>query len=169
MQAWGSGGDVEPLGRTDGVIYGACAGIWVMLVFAEPKKRDMLAARGTLQAMLDRHREGFPTLTWVLPAAGYHMDGDARQAASDVTRSFASSIRAQATLIPGTGFQAATVRSIVAGLDFMTRSASPKKVFGELGPAVTWCLSHVPGRKPRSDEGSIGAALLAMQASAAAP
>lgn len=161
MRASGGGAEIEHLGRTDGVIFGACGGIWVMTVFAQPGRADMLAARAALQAMADRHRQGFPTLTWILPTAGYQMDSDARQTASEVTKAFERSIRAQATLITGEGFQAATVRSIVAGLDFITRSASPKKTFAELPAAVTWCLGHVPGRAVR-DGGAISAALLAL-------
>lgn len=136
----------DVLVRCPGVLYGACEGIWVMTLFAEPTESDMNEARPALRAMSKRHPAGFPTLTWILPQAGYVMENDARKAATAVTQEFQHAIRAQATLIEGTGFQAATVRAIVTGLDFMSRSAAAKRVFSELAPAVAWCVSHCPER-----------------------
>ena len=131
------------LERGSAVQYAACGGIWVMTMFAPPNKADMLLAGPSLQKMMKVMPDGFSTLTWVLPEAGYRMDSDAREAASDVTKVFDASIRGQATLIEGSGFQAAAVRAIISGVDLMTRSTSPKRVFPELSPAVGWCLSLV--------------------------
>lgn len=139
-------GELEQLEKSAGVYYGAAGPIWVMVLFARPTKDDMLTARPALAAMARREPRGFPTLTWILPEAGLSMDNDARTAAAEVTSAFDKQILAQATLIEGTGFQVATVRAIVAGLDMMSRTACPKKVFSELGPAVDWCArkSTVP-------------------------
>jgi hypothetical protein len=131
--------DFEELERGAATLYGDARGIWVMILFGPPKKADMLLARPALAAMAKRAPAGFPTLTWVLPEAGLSMENDARTAAAEVTNAFSKHILAQATLIELSGFQGATVRAIVAGLDMMSRSASPKKVFGELAPAIDWC------------------------------
>ena len=141
----------EELARGPTALYGACAGIWVMIVYAPPIKADMLMARGTLAAMAKKGPHAFPTLTWCLAEAGYRMDADARTAATDVTREFAASISAQATLIEGEGFQGAAVRAIISGMDAISRTASKKKVFGELAPAVQWCLEVRPGGVAQSD------------------
>jgi hypothetical protein len=143
----------EPIDRTPSVVFGACAGVWIMTVFAEPKLLDMKAARPALQTMSKKHPRGFPTLTWVLPEAGFRMDTDARNAASEVTREFQGKIVAQATLIEGSGFQVAAVRAILAGMDFMSRSKAPKKTFSELSDAVAWCLANAPkGTEPLADD-----------------
>jgi hypothetical protein len=157
----------EPLNRTPGVVFGDCGGIWIMTVIAEPTLVDMQGARPALGAMARRYPKGFPTLTWVLPQAGYRMESSARDEASSVTKSFSSSILAQATLIEGSGFQAATVRAIVSGLDLMTRSSCPKKTFSEVAPAVAWCLSHAAEGRGAQRDTTLAAALLAMRATEA--
>jgi hypothetical protein len=96
--------------------------------------------------MLQRHPDGFPTLTWVLPSAGFSMDADARNAATDVTKEYDDSILAMATLIEGTGFQAAAVRAIVSGMDLVARAKAPKKTFAEVAPTVDWCVTLRPVR-----------------------
>src|SRR5690606_16060560 len=68
---------MEVLQQGRAVVYGACEGFWVMILFAPPTKPDMLLARPSLAAMKRRHPSGFPTLTWVLPEAGYRMETDA--------------------------------------------------------------------------------------------
>ena len=103
------------------------------------------AASGRLLHDGSPFEQGFPTLTWVLPEAGFSMENDARDAATEVTTAFATQILAQATLVELGGFQGATVRAIIAGLDMMSRSPCPKKVFSELGPSVEWCA-----RTPRT-------------------
>jgi hypothetical protein len=138
----------DQLERGTSVLYGACGGVWVMTLFAPPTKPDMLLARAALAAMKRREPKGFVTLTWVLPEAGYRMDSDARHAAAEVTQEFDAVIRAQATLIEGSGFQAATVRAIIAGLDAMSRSSGSKRVFSDLPTAVEWCVARRAGGAP---------------------
>ena len=158
------GTDFETLQRGATVIYGACGGIWVMTVFAKPGAADMHLARAALKTMQQRHRDGFPTLTWVLPEAGYSMDADARAAATQVTQEFNPAITAMATLIEGQGFQAAAVRAIVSGMDFVARAKAPKKVFAELSPSVSWCGAMRPPRdRHAGDVAEITAALATMR------
>lgn len=153
------GVELDRLERGSSVLYAGCGGIWVMILHASPAKADMLLARPALAAMKRKHPTGFPTLTWVLPEAGFRMEHDARQAAAEVTQQYDAVIRAQATLIEGSGFQAAAVRAIVSGLDVMSRSASSKRVFSELAPAVAWCLERSAQPAPASDvAGAIAAA-----------
>jgi hypothetical protein len=154
----------EPIEKTKAISYGMAGGIWVMTLFAPPALEDIEGARGSLAAMTKRYPMGFPTLTWVLPEAGFRMDTDARRAASEITRSFKQWIVAQASLLEGTGFQVATVRAIIAGLDLVTGSRSPKKVFAELPEAVDWCLSQRPGMPDRSSANDLTVALSALRA-----
>lgn len=112
-----------------------------MTLHAKPTAEDMFLARPALKTMLERHPSGFPTVTWVLPQAGYSMDSDARHAAAEVTREYNASLLAMATLIEGQGFQAATVRAIISGLDLMARASAPKKVFADVPSCFTWCAS----------------------------
>lgn len=117
-----------------------------MLMFAPPVLEDMHLARPALKAMRDRHSAGFTTLTWVLPGAGYSMDGESRRAAATITNEFFPAFLGQATLIEGSGFQGATVRAIISGIDMMARSKAPRKVFAELRPCVEWSLARHPPR-----------------------
>lgn len=164
----GTGAGYQLLERTAGVVYAACGNVWTMTVFAEPKLADMKAARPALSAMAQRCPRGFPTLTWILPEAGFRMDNDARDAAGEITRSFESSILAQATLIEGSGFQAAAVRAIVGGLDHMSRSRCKKKVFSDLAEAVAWCLAEGGASATRMMADDVRAGLLAVRSSVAA-
>ncbi|MBN8610459.1 MAG: hypothetical protein J0L92_07745 [Deltaproteobacteria bacterium] len=134
--------DFAELERGAAAVYGDVSGVWAMILFGRPTKPDMLLARPALAAMSKRAPRGFATLTWVLPEAGLSMDEDARKAAAGVTSEFGAAIRAQATLIELGGFQGATVRAIVAGLDMMSRSSCPKRTFGNLAPALEWCVTH---------------------------
>src|SRR4051812_46217715 len=117
----------DTLQRGSTTMYGACGAIWVMILHARPTTADMLLARPALKAMQARHPEGFATLTWILPSAGFSMDSEARTAATEITREYNGSIRAMATLIEGAGFQAAAVRAIVSGMDLVARAKAPKK------------------------------------------
>jgi hypothetical protein len=161
--------EFEQLERGSSVLYGASGGVWVMTLFAAPTKNDMLLARPALAAMSRRSPGGFATLTWVLPEAGFRMESDARTAAAEVTNEFTSVIRAQATLIEGAGFQVATVRAIVAGLDLMSRSAAPKRVFSELAPAIAWCVQYSPASASTLGVTSMTDALNATRKSLFAP
>ena len=136
--------EFETLQNSPAVLYGACGGIWVMIIRARPNAPEMYLARPSLKAMHRQYPAGFPTLTWVLPEAGFSMERDAREAATEVTKEFESAILAQATLIEGSGFHAAAVRAIIVGLDTVLRSPAPKKTFSELSVAVTWCLGLRP-------------------------
>jgi hypothetical protein len=153
------------LERGEGVLYGACESIWVMILHARPTAADMKRARPALRAMSKTHAPKFPTLTWVLPEAGYSMDEDARKAATEVTKEYVDAIVAQATLIEGTGFQAATVRAIISGLDFMSRSPAAKKVFSDLGESVAWCASRRPSARGAATVAEITAAVAEARAS----
>jgi hypothetical protein len=133
-----------------------------MLMFAPPVVSDMLPARPSLKTMSQKHPQGFPTLTWVLPSAGFSMDSETRKVAATITDEFVTSIAAQATLVEGVGFQAAAVRAIIGGIDMMTRSRSPKKVFAEVRPSIDWCLSCCP---PRATAAATGAEISATLAS----
>jgi hypothetical protein len=132
--------------RGAAVVYGECGAIWVMTLHAKPSRADMELARPSLQKMRERHRDGFPTLTWVLPSAGLSMDSDARDAAAKVTREYDASISSMATVVEGEGFGVAAVRAIVAGIDLLSRSRAPKRTFADLAQAVAWCCELRPTR-----------------------
>ena len=126
-----------------------------MILFAPPTNADMLLARPALTTMKRRYPGGFPSLTWVLPTAGYRMDQEARVTAATVTAEFDGTLRAQATLLEGAGFQVAAVRAVIAGLDMMSRASAPKRTFSELEAAVGWCLDHLPPGQARGTPSEI--------------
>lgn len=131
---------LEILAEADAVTYAACGGLWIMLMHRPPGVDDMTAAVPTLQRMATLAPEGFGTLTWVLPAAGFSMDGATRTTAAEIAKTYDRLIRAQATLIEGQGFQAASVRMIITGLDLLSRPSSPTRVLSHLRDAVAWAV-----------------------------
>lgn len=134
----------ELLEKSDAVVYGACGGLWVMVLAAPCKKEDMLLARPSLAAMMRKEPSGFPTLTWILPAAGISLPADARAAAVEVTKEADAHNRGRATIIEGGGFGAAAIRSIISGIDMLSRNTQPGQVFAALPPAVEWCVRLRP-------------------------
>ncbi|MFO0757110.1 MAG: hypothetical protein U0359_11510 [Byssovorax sp.] len=130
----------EVLQRGATTVYGLIGGLWVMVLFAPPTAGDMLLARPALAAAARRFPGGFPTLTWVLPEAGFQMDAETRRAASTVTREFSAQILGEATVISATGFHAAAVRAVLTALDLMVRASYPKKVFSDLEEAVGFSI-----------------------------
>lgn len=147
----------EQMERGSGVLYGACHGIWIMMIFAKPTAMEMRLAKPALKVMIEKYPTGFPTLSWVLPSAGVMMDTEARHMAGEVTREFNSNILAMATIIEGTGFQAAAVRAIVGGIDMIVRAETPRKTFAGAGLAVAWC-NHYVTDGPRSIKDTDGVA-----------
>jgi hypothetical protein len=135
---------LQNLGSGSAVYYGSIAGIWVMILHKPPVEADMLLAKPSLVRMSRSEPKGFPTLTWIMPSAGFWLDPAAKKVAGNITAEFSESILARATLIDAIGFQAAAVRAIVTGIDLFTRSPSPGKVFTDLESTVAWCLSLHP-------------------------
>jgi hypothetical protein len=128
------------LEQSPAVTYAACGGIWTMVLTAPCNAADMLLARPSLAKMLQREPAGFPTLTWILPAAGINLPADARKAAAEITAAFDAHNRGRATIIEGTGFGAAAIRSIIAGIDMVSRTTQPGQVFAAVPEAVAWCV-----------------------------
>jgi hypothetical protein len=126
------------LGSGSAVYYGDLGGIWVMILHRPPNEAEMLLARPALVRMTKQFPGGFPTLTWILPSAGFSLDSASKEAATKITSEFAASILSRATLIEGSGFQAAAVRAIVTGIDLLSRTTSPGKVFADLVSALEW-------------------------------
>jgi hypothetical protein len=69
---------------------------------------------------------------------------DARHEVALTQRSFEGTQRALATVIRGTGFWSATVRSLASGLAILSRVKFPQRVFDDVAPASAWVASLVP-------------------------
>lgn len=148
------------LGSSGAVQYLRADGIWVMVLHSPPVEADMLLARPSLSQMKKTDPSGFPTLTWILPSAGFSLDAASKDAAAKITSEFSTSILARATLIEGSGFQAATVRAIVTGIDLFSRTKSPAKVFSELEESVLWCQNFLVDKSSSSSASKLTRVLL---------
>jgi hypothetical protein len=146
---------LQELASGSAVFYGRVGGLWVMILHKPPVEADMLLARGSLMQMARSEPHGFPTLTWILPSAGFSLDAPSKEAAAKITSEFSKSILARATLIEGTGFQAAAVRAVVTGIDLFSRTTSPGRVFAELEATVAWCVSLRPAKSPSTLSASL--------------
>lgn len=94
-------------------------------------------------------------LSWV--AAGLKMpDKEVRDFASGLFRDVARDIRCSATVIAGEGFWASAARSVLTGIQILSRSPCPNRAFGKIDEAAVWMMQWI------TDEPDIEAAPLAL-------
>jgi hypothetical protein len=139
---------LQDLGSGAAIYYGNIAGIWVMLMHKPPLEMDMLLAKPSLNRMVKLAPQGFPSLTWIMPSAGFSLDPPTKKAAHSITGEFSKNILSRATLIDANGFQAAAVRALVTGVGIFTQSPNPGKVFTDLESAVAWSMRYHPNPPP---------------------
>jgi hypothetical protein len=89
-------------------------------------------------------RQRFPKrtalLSWVAPALSVPSQ-EVRKFGADMFRAVAPEIQCSATVITGGGFWASTARSVLAGIQLLSRSACPNRTFGEVDEACNWMTS----------------------------
>jgi len=61
-----------------------------------------------------------------------------REAIAGVIRGGGATVRAMASLYEGAGFGAATLRAVVTGLNLLSRTSTPVKVFATMEAAAAW-------------------------------
>lgn len=95
---------------------------------------------------------------------------DARDALVKVLEGISRCVKVSAVAFEGTGFRAAAVRSVVAGLTMVARQSYPHKVFATVEEAMAWMAPQMPS--PTSSRDLIEAVREVrerLQAKAAAP
>lgn len=70
--------------------------------------------------------------------------GDAREALAKFLERASHCIKVSAVAFEGTGFRAAAVRSVVAGLTMVARQSYPHKVFATVEEGMAWMAPQMP-------------------------
>jgi hypothetical protein len=65
-------------------------------------------------------------------------DAATRAALAGLMKRFEPNIAALAQVVVGSGFGAAAVRAVLAGMNLVARAAYPTEVFAEIQPALQW-------------------------------
>jgi hypothetical protein len=139
------------------MLFAACGGVWFMLIHDTPTRSGIELSRGTLDLMLRREPRGFPMLTWIFGATGYLFPADARDAAVSVAHDYQGHSLVRATVIEPAGFSGSIVRSIVAGVDLVSRPTRPSRTFTDLPQALKWCTEARVGERRPSFESVLSA------------
>jgi hypothetical protein len=92
----------------------------------------------TTFASYARDRDGTALVTTIAAGADLHPTAAARDELAAWLRSVGDQLVISALVFEGSGFMAATVRSVVTGLTLLARQPFPHKVFGDIDAATLW-------------------------------
>lgn len=97
-----------------------------------------------------RHPEGFAIASVVasMPTELLKLEEPARKRADAISKEMTPHTVALADVVLGGGFWAAAVRSIMVGVNLVTRPAYPKRSFDTLGTAAAWLTVQLERRSP---------------------
>jgi hypothetical protein len=117
--------------------------------YGETRMPAVHALREDLQRMVESRPGGIAAFVLVaehvaLPA------GSARTQLARLLREHAPSIRASCVAVEGSGFRAATVRSVLAGMSFIVRPGYPHRVTDSLIASADWLAATCGNTLERS-------------------
>lgn len=81
---------------------------------------------------------GYAAISVIEPGITLTMEDDARKVSTDMQTRWASHLEASAYLVEGTSFAVAAVRTLTAGMQLLTRTKYPVKVFAAPRPLAEW-------------------------------
>jgi hypothetical protein len=99
-------------------------------------------------------QKGHLTLLQVVTGPMGKMDDAVKKKAAEITKLMEKALVGSAIVIPGTSLGAMMIRTVVTGINMLSRSATPSKCFGTIPEAVAF-LHSLPGQ--HADVRSIGA------------
>lgn len=97
----------------------------------------------TLNAFAAERPNGIGLITVVEESAPMP-PSDARDVLAQFLERASSHIKVSSVAFEGSGFRAAAVRSVVAGLTMVARQSYPHKVFATVEEAMTWMAPQMP-------------------------
>lgn len=103
-----------------------------------------------------KYPQGFAVVTIIGEAVPLSMPADARDLSTKITHEYQPRYCAISEVVLGTGFRAAAVRSVTAGIRLLARSTCPAKVFGDVEACAHWIA---PIMSPTPNHGALAAAL----------
>ncbi|APR85992.1 Hypothetical protein A7982_11341 [Minicystis rosea] len=90
-----------------------------------------------------KHPKGFAVVGIIGEEVPVAMPADVRALATAITKEFRPNYYALCEVVVGSGFRAATLRSIVSGIRMVARTTCPAQVFAETGPCARWLGPHM--------------------------
>ena len=94
--------------------------------------------------LVTRYPAGIGTVNIIrLNSSMKRLDQQERALSEKMVRKFGSSMRANATIIFGTGFSAAAARSIMTAQRFVSRAHYPDGTFSALPAAIAWMVRQL--------------------------
>ena len=100
--------------------------------------------------LIKKFPNGISVTTIIAETVPLSMPADARNLSTQITKEHEPYYCCVSEVVPGTGFRAATVRSITAGIRIIARSKFPAKVFADVTSAASWhaplMAPHVPSK-----------------------
>jgi len=106
------------------------------------------AAAKMLDDVLVRRFDASPGAQWaivvVIDASHPPPDPETRAAISKSMKGRGPRVAALAYVVVGSGFRAGTIRAALVGLNLLSQSEYPKKVFAQPADAVTWIAATAP-------------------------
>jgi hypothetical protein len=95
-------------------------------------------SRAAFADLRARYPKGFGVMTIVREDAPVSMPSAARERSNAITAEFRANFVALSTVIEGSGFRSATLRSIISGIQLFARVSCPAKVFADAENAAAW-------------------------------
>lgn len=94
------------------------------------------------RVLRDRFPERTAIMSWIAP--GLKMpDREIRALGAELFKGVAREIRCAATVIVGEGFWASAARSVLTGIQLLSRSPCPNRAFAETDEAAAWIVGHL--------------------------
>jgi hypothetical protein len=97
------------------------------------------------QALIASHGK-ISTLQIVTGAVG-KIDDAVKKKAAEMTKAMENKVFGSAIVIPGTSLSAMMIRTVVTGINMVSKSSTPQKCYGTVAEALTW-LQSFPGQSP---------------------
>ena len=118
-----------------------CGPVFITMLYAPPTvdRIERIAVVQRLEMKTSKHA----VLTIIDPRVGKEMHADARHHAKKVSNEMEPFTLCMSFVVIGTGFFAAMVRSVVAGIQLLTNQKHPWKVNSGLEEGVRFCLDQL--------------------------
>lgn len=127
-------------------------------VWKEPSTLERLErVRRVEQALVDRCADGIVVLTVMTDSSAATKAGEP-EAASKLAKHFAPTTRAHAYVIEGSGFRAAALRAVIAGVNAISRPGHPTRVFDAASEAIRWLAPYGNALDPPAHEKALAEA-----------
>lgn len=135
------------LGRDENYVIGLWHNVFVTM-WRDKVTLEGLRLTGLYHRQVDgRFVDGYCALA-VLSMAALDMESDVRAEATRLSDNPGRNLKAIAQVILGTGFGAATARTVAAGLQLVRKAKAPSKIFNDVSTGIRWLEPYIAAAAP---------------------